>query len=66
MFCLKMFGGDALGKRFKTNAGQTNDQLSNNQLSSVTIVGVVDDVRHGDPEQEVQPEAFQPRAQGGL
>jgi ABC-type antimicrobial peptide transport system permease subunit len=30
----------------------------------VTIVGIVNDVRHGGPEQDVQPEAFQPLAQG--
>ena len=63
-FAKRFFGGDALGRRFKTNAVQTNDQLNNNQYSSVTIVGVVEDVRHGAPEQEVQPEAFQPLAQG--
>jgi len=63
-FAKRFFGGDALGKRFKTNAVQTSDPFNNNQLSSVIIVGVVDDVRHGAPEQDVQPEAFQPLAQG--
>jgi predicted permease len=67
-FAKRFFGGDALGKRFKTNAVQTSDPINENQFnkqfSSVTIVGVVDDVRHGAPEQDVQPEAFQPLAQG--
>jgi predicted permease len=67
-FAKRFFGGDALGKRFKTNAVQTSDPINDNQFnkqfSSVTIVGVVDDVRHGAPEQDVQPEAFQPLAQG--
>jgi predicted permease len=67
-FAKRFFGGDALGKRFKTNAAQTSDPINdsqfNKQLRSVTIVGVVDDVRHGAPEKDVQPEAFQPLAQG--
>ena len=65
-FGKRFFGGNALGKRFKTDAVQAGDpfSLKRNQLSTVTIVGVVDDLRHGGPEQEVQPEAFQPLAQG--
>jgi len=63
-FAKRFFGGHALGKRFKTDAVQASDSFSKNQLSSVTIVGVVDDVRHGAPEQDVEPEAFQPVAQG--
>jgi predicted permease len=63
-FAKRFFGGNALGKRFKTDAVQASDSFNKNQLSSVTIVGVVDDVRHGAPEQDVQPEAFQPLAQG--
>ena len=63
-FAKHFFGGDALRKRFKTDAVQASDSFSKNQLSSVTIVGVVNDVRHGGPEQDVEPEAFQPLAQG--
>ena len=63
-FAKRFFGGDALGKRFKTDAVQASDSFNKNQLSSVTIVGVVEDVRHGSPEQEEEPEAFQPLAQG--
>jgi predicted permease len=63
-FAKHFFGGNALGKRFKTDAVQASDSFSKNQLSSVTIVGVVNDVRHGGQEQDVEPEAFQPLAQG--
>jgi hypothetical protein len=63
-FAKRFFGGDALGKRFKTDSVQASDSFNKNELSSFTIVGVVDDMRHGAPEQDLQPEAFQPLAQG--
>ena len=57
-FAKRLFVGEALGKRFKTNGGSHN-----NQFHMVTIVGVVDNVRHGSPEQDPEPEAFLPVAQ---
>jgi predicted permease len=63
-FAKRFFGGDALGKRFKTDAVQAGDSFKKKQLSLVTIVGVVDDAVHGAPEHDVQPEAFQPLVQG--
>lgn len=58
-FAKHFFAGDALGKRFKTIRAETA-----NQFISMTIVGIVEDVRHGDLEQDVEPEVFRSIAQG--
>jgi predicted permease len=58
-FAKRFFAGDALGKRFKVNDGSHGEQFV-----TVTIVGVVDDVRHGSLEQDPEPEAFRPVTQG--
>jgi len=63
-FAKRFFGGDALGKRFKTDAVQAGDSFKKKQLQLGHIVGVVDDAMHGAPEHDVQPEAFQPLVQG--
>jgi predicted permease len=56
-FAKKFFAGDALGKRFRTNAGPDHE------MEPLNIVGVVDDVRHDSLLGEVQPEAFLPMSQ---
>jgi putative ABC transport system permease protein len=58
LFAKRLLVGEALGKRFKTNGGSQD-----NQFHMVTIVGVVDSVRHGSPEQDPEPEVFLPVAQ---
>jgi predicted permease len=58
-FAKRFFAGDAVGKRFKTNSGGQSGGFK-----TITIVGIVDDVRHGSLEQGVQPEAFRPLSQG--
>jgi len=55
-FAKRFFGGDALGKRFRSMAW-------GEEHGAVTIVGIEDDVRHGGLEQEVQPEMLVPMAQ---
>jgi predicted permease len=57
-FAKRFFWGDALGKRFKTNDG-----LEGDQFDTLTIVGVVDSVRHGSLEQDPEPEVFRPITQ---
>jgi putative ABC transport system permease protein len=59
-FANRFFAGDALGKRFRTFAD------SQGHLKTLTIVGVVDDVRHGGLTGQVEPEAFFPMAQRPL
>jgi predicted permease len=56
-FANQFFAGDALGKRFYTSAGQKSGRIP------ATIVGIVDDVKHGALEGEPQPEAFVPMDQ---
>ena len=58
VFAKRFFGGKALGKRFKTNGGSHN-----NQFHAISIVGVVDNVRHGSLEQDPEPEVFLPITQ---
>jgi predicted permease len=58
-FAKRFFAGDALGKRIKTFAPGSEEQLI-----TMTIVGIVDNVRHGGLEQDVQPEVFRCIAQG--
>ena len=58
-FAKRFFAGDALGKRFKTNSGSLKGEFT-----AMTIVGIVDDVRHNGLEQDVRPEAFRPISQG--
>jgi predicted permease len=58
-FANRFFAGDALGKRFKTNSGSLTGDFT-----TTTIVGIVEDVRHGSLEKEVRPEAFRPISQG--
>ena len=57
-FANRLFAGDALGKRFKMNGGSHD-----NQFNTMTIVGVVDNVRHGSLEQDPEPEVFLPMTQ---
>ena len=57
-FAKRLFAGEALGKRFKTNSGSRD-----NQFNTMTIVGVVDNVRHGSLEQDPEPEVFLPITQ---
>ncbi len=59
-FAKRFFAGDALGKRFKTLGTGKDDE----RLIAMTIVGIVDNVRHGGLEQDVQPEVFRCIAQG--
>jgi predicted permease len=54
-FAKRLFAGEALGKRFKTNGGSRD-----NQFSTMTIVGIVNNVRHGSLEQDPEPEVFLP------
>ena len=58
-FAKRFFAGDALGKRFKTNSGSAKGEFT-----TMTVVGIVDDVRHNGLEQDVRPEAFRPISQG--
>jgi predicted permease len=58
VFAKRLFAGEALGKRFKTNGGSHD-----NQFNTMTIVGVVDNVRHGSLEQDPEPEVFLPMTQ---
>ena len=58
VFAKRLFAGEALGKRFKTNGGSHD-----NQFNKMTIVGVVDNVRHGSLEQDPEPEVFLPMTQ---
>jgi predicted permease len=55
-FATRYFAGNALGRRF-------NDIVGGNQFASLTIVGVVDDIRHNGLEQQVQPEFYVPESQ---
>ena len=57
-FSDQFFGGDALGKRYYTSAGGHGKQRI-----PATIVGIVDNVKHGAVEQRAQPEAFVPMDQ---
>lgn len=57
-FAKRFFAGNALGKRFKVNDGSHDEQFV-----TLTIVGVVDDVRHGSLEQDPEPEVFRPVTQ---
>jgi len=57
-FANQFLAGDALGKRFYTNVGG-----SAAHRIPATIVGIVDDVKHGALEGEPQPEAFVPMDQ---
>ena len=57
-FAKRFFTGEALGKRFKTNGG-----AHDNQFHTMTIVGVVDTVRHGSLEEDPEPEVFLPITQ---
>jgi predicted permease len=58
-FAKRFFAGDALGKRFRTLSGGDD-----NQTVPITVVGIVDDVKHDDIEGDVPPEAYRPFAQG--
>jgi putative ABC transport system permease protein len=58
-FAKRFFAGNALGKRFKTNAAAPRGDFT-----TFTIVGIVEDVRHGGLEQDPRPEAFRPMSQG--
>jgi predicted permease len=58
-FAKRFFAGDALGKRFKTNSGSLKGEFT-----AMTVVGMVDDVRHNGLEQNVRAEAFRPISQG--
>jgi putative ABC transport system permease protein len=58
-FAKRFFAGEALGKRFKTNDG-----LHGDQFDTLTIVGVVEDVRHDSLERDPEPEVFRPIPQG--
>jgi predicted permease len=55
-FATHYFAGNALGRRF-------NGMVGRNQFASLTIVGVVDDIRHNGLEQQVQPEFYVPESQ---
>jgi predicted permease len=57
-FSDQFFAGDALGKRYYTSAGDHGKQRI-----PATIVGIVDDVKHGATEQAAEPEAFVPMDQ---
>ena len=50
------FAGNALGKRFNWIVGR-------DQFAPLTIVGIVNDVRHNGLEQQVQPEFYIPESQ---
>ena len=56
-FAKRFFWGNALGKRFKTNDGEDDN------FDTLTIVGVVDSVRHENLERDPEPEVFRPLAQ---
>jgi hypothetical protein len=58
-FAKRFFAGDAVGRRFKTNAGGKRGEFK-----TITVVGIVDDVRHGSLEHDVEPEVFRPITQG--
>jgi len=57
-FAKRFFAGDALGKRFKTNDG-----LEGDAFDTLTVVGIVENVRHGGLERDPEPEVFRPLAQ---
>jgi predicted permease len=57
-FARRFFAGDAVGKRFKVNDGSHGEEFI-----PLTIVGEVDDVRHGGLETDPEPELFRPLAQ---
>ncbi len=56
-FARHFFAGNALGKRFQIKEGESN------ALTPLTVVGVVEDVRHDILDHEAQPEFFRPMAQ---
>jgi len=58
-FAKRFFAGEAVGKRFKMNDGSHG-----NQFDALTIVGVVENVRHGSLERDPEPEVFRPMTQG--
>jgi predicted permease len=58
-FAKRFFAGEALGKRFRTNDGSQGDQFD-----KMTIVGVVENVRHESLERDPEPEVFRPVTQG--
>lgn len=55
-FAKRFFAGNALGKRFQVAE-------ESNVLKPLTVIGVVEDVRHDLQEREAKPEFFQPLAQ---
>jgi predicted permease len=57
-FARRFFAGDAVGKRFKVNDGSHGEDFV-----PLTIVGEVEDVRHGSLETDPEPELFRPLAQ---